>query len=364
MARARAGDHGAFEALVARHRPAAVRAAIRLGAGPDADDLVQEALVKAYRRLGDYRGESPFNRWLLAIVANETRNLHRSRRRRDEAGMRAAVLAGSGPAASADEEVVAAENRQVLLGAVRELSETDRRVVTYRYLLGLSEAETAAAMALPKGTVKSRASRALAKLRTRLGATLAAIVVACAAILAVPPARHAVAHAVHAVLRFAGVEVVATPITLPSLARPLPSAGPVTLAQARALAAFPLGVPAALGDPERVEVADPAPSGAPRVVSLFYQGGAIRLDEFDGTLDGGFLKSTEDTQWMRVQGEPAMWLPKPHPVQYVDRAGVAHSDTGRLAGPVLVWQDRNVTYRLEGVGSPVTAVGIAESVAP
>jgi hypothetical protein len=218
-------------------------------------------------------------------------------------------------------------------------------------------------MAMPRGTVKSRTSRALAKLRTRLGVIVAAIVVASALIVAAPPARHAVAHVLHSVLRFAGIEVTSAPITLPRSPAPLPSAGPVTLAQARTLVSFPIGVPAALGGPERVEVADPGANGAPRVVSLFYRGGVIRLDEFDGSLDGGFVKSTGDVVWVEVHGRTAIWLPTPHPLEYVDRAGVTHTDAGRLAGPTLFWQSGAVTFRLEGVASRDEAVAVASSVA-
>ncbi|MCX4390851.1 RNA polymerase sigma factor [Micromonospora peucetia] len=63
------------------------------GAGSDAEDVVQEAFVKGHRTLSRYRGESSFRSWLMAIVANETRNLHRSRGRRD--GLAAAGRRGS-----------------------------------------------------------------------------------------------------------------------------------------------------------------------------------------------------------------------------------------------------------------------------
>ena len=89
VALARGGDLDAYEVLVVRYTAAAHRAAVLLGAGADADDVVQEALVKAYRQISRYRGESGFRPWLLAIVANETRNLHRSRRRRDGLVLRA-----------------------------------------------------------------------------------------------------------------------------------------------------------------------------------------------------------------------------------------------------------------------------------
>ena len=169
MARARGGDLAAYELLVARYTVPAHRAAVLLGAGDDADDVVQEALVKAYRQLARYRGESGFRPWLLAIVANETRNLHRSRRRRDGLVLRAAAKAepvpdGPDPADS----VLARERREHLVERLRLLPQRDRDVLVCRYLLDLSEQETAAALGLPKGTVKSRTARALAKLRDQV----------------------------------------------------------------------------------------------------------------------------------------------------------------------------------------------------
>ncbi|MET8152793.1 RNA polymerase sigma factor [Actinoplanes sp. NPDC049668] len=169
VARARGGDLDAYDVLVARYTVPAHRAAVLLGAGADADDVVQEAFVKAYRQLSRYRGESGFRPWLLAIVANETRNLHRSRRRRDGLVLRAAAHEPPerlvpDPA----ETVVADERRRQLVEQIRLLDTRDREVLVLRFLLDLSEAETAATLGLPKGTVKSRTSRALAKLRGRL----------------------------------------------------------------------------------------------------------------------------------------------------------------------------------------------------
>jgi RNA polymerase sigma-70 factor (ECF subfamily) len=178
LERARRGDRDAYEFLVARHSVAAHRTAALLGAGDDADDVVQESFVKAFDRLGRFRGDSGFRTWLLAIVGNETRNLHRSRKRRDGLALRAAALSSpvsaSAPApASAEsdpvEAAVAADRRRRLVEAIETLDERDRDVVICRYLLDLSEVETAATLDLPKGTVKSRTARALVKLRERLG---------------------------------------------------------------------------------------------------------------------------------------------------------------------------------------------------
>ncbi|MCW3840577.1 RNA polymerase sigma factor [Micromonospora yasonensis] len=167
VTRARAGDLEAYDLLVARHTASAYRTAVLLGAGPDAEDVTQEAFVKGYRNLSRYRGDSSFRSWLLAIVANETRNLHRSRTRRDGLVLRAAA-ANPEPELAEDDAVgavLAAERRAVLVQAVRRLPVKDREVIVCRFFLDLSEDETVTMLGLPRGTVKSRTYRALAKLR-------------------------------------------------------------------------------------------------------------------------------------------------------------------------------------------------------
>ena len=82
LARVRRGDRDAYAELVRRHAPVALRTAALLGAGGDTEDVVQEAFVKAYGSLDRFRPGAPFRPWLLKIVANETRNLHRGSGRR------------------------------------------------------------------------------------------------------------------------------------------------------------------------------------------------------------------------------------------------------------------------------------------
>jgi RNA polymerase sigma-70 factor (ECF subfamily) len=138
---------------------------VLLGAGDDAEDVLQTAFVKAFQALDRFRDDAAFRPWLLRIVANETHNLTRTRRRRTELAQRTAALdvrrqPEEDPAVAAER----GESRRLVLAAVKELPEKDRLVVTYRYLLDLSEAETAAALGWPLGSVKSRTSRALRKL--------------------------------------------------------------------------------------------------------------------------------------------------------------------------------------------------------
>ncbi len=169
VSRARGGDLDAYEELVARHSAVAHRTAVLLGARDEAEDVLQLAFVKAYQALNRFRDGAAFRPWLLRIVANETHNLTRGRGRRDAVALRAATLAE--PAASPaepDDLAIASERRRALLAAVRALPEKDRLVVTYRYLLDLSESEAAQVLGWPRGSVKSRLSRALHKLAEQL----------------------------------------------------------------------------------------------------------------------------------------------------------------------------------------------------
>ena len=84
VARACGGDLDAYCVLVARYTLRAHRAAFLLGAGEESDDVVQEAFVKAFRHLSRFRAGQPFGPWLLRIVANEAKNLSRSRRGRGQ----------------------------------------------------------------------------------------------------------------------------------------------------------------------------------------------------------------------------------------------------------------------------------------
>ena len=168
---ARRGDVSAFEALVRAHQAVAFRTAwIASGGADDAEDAAQEGFMKAFAALPRFRADAPFRPWLLAIVANEARNRRRSAIRREALALRAPESAAveSGFEPSPEAAVLATERRTALLDALRELPDADREVIAYRYLLELSEAETAAALGVPVGTAKSRLSRAMDRLRSTL----------------------------------------------------------------------------------------------------------------------------------------------------------------------------------------------------
>nr|WP_318783850.1 RNA polymerase sigma factor [Streptomyces spectabilis] len=172
IARVRAGEAEAYAELVRAFTGMALRAAAALGAGADAEDVVQQSFFKAYCALGRFRDGSAFKPWLLSIVANETRNTVRSAARRRSVTVREAALTEPEPLIpeSADPAVAALERerRAALLSALDRLGEHHRLVVTYRYLLDMDEEETAQALGWPRGTVKSRLSRALRKLERLL----------------------------------------------------------------------------------------------------------------------------------------------------------------------------------------------------
>jgi RNA polymerase sigma-70 factor (ECF subfamily) len=164
--RAAQGDVGAFEALVTRHQRAAVRLAAVIAGSADAEDIAQEAFVKAYRALDRFHHGAAFSPWLFRIVANEARNHRRSSGRRARLALRVLPTPAHGP--TPEDAAVASQQREALMAALEGLPERDRLVLACRFLLGLSEAETAAALDCATGTVKSRTSRALDRLRERL----------------------------------------------------------------------------------------------------------------------------------------------------------------------------------------------------
>jgi RNA polymerase sigma-70 factor (ECF subfamily) len=172
IARAQRGDAVAYGSLVRAHQDIAFRVAcLAGGSAADAEEAAQEGFVKAWRALSRFRTGSPFRPWLLAIVANEARNRRRAAGRRAALELRAGEERLRGDAAPSPEaSLLAAAQRAALLAAIERLPERDRLVIACRHLLELSEAETAAALDCRPGTVKSRLSRALDRLRADVDA--------------------------------------------------------------------------------------------------------------------------------------------------------------------------------------------------
>jgi RNA polymerase sigma factor (sigma-70 family) len=169
--RARQGDQSAYGQLVQAYQGIAFRTAyLVVGDAAEAEDAAQEGFVKAFYAMNRFRPGAPFRPWILQIVANEARNRRRSAGRRTALVMRTAADAPSGEAAPSPEAAtLTSEQREELLAAVNQLREEDRLVIACRYFLDLSEEETAATLGWRRGTVKSRLSRALGRLRAQMG---------------------------------------------------------------------------------------------------------------------------------------------------------------------------------------------------
>jgi RNA polymerase sigma-70 factor, ECF subfamily len=171
IARAKRGDERAYEEIVERNQTIAFRVAWMITrSASDAEEAAQDAFLKAHRALGGFRAGAPFRPWLLRIVANEAHNRRTASRRHERLALRAAEERRPGDAVPSPEAaLLGSERRAELLAALSSLPERDRLAIGYRYFLELSEAEMAAALGCRRGTVKSRLSRALARLRRKIG---------------------------------------------------------------------------------------------------------------------------------------------------------------------------------------------------
>jgi RNA polymerase sigma factor (sigma-70 family) len=166
---AKRGDTAAYGELVRIHQREARRVAAAIGGIDIADDCAQEAFLRGFRSLDQFKPGTPFRPWLLTIVVNVTRNQQRSARRWNRNATRAhAGTGGDGTGASAEHEALANDLHASVRDALHALPTKYREVVTCRYLLELTEHETATVLGLPAGTVKSRLSRALARMETHL----------------------------------------------------------------------------------------------------------------------------------------------------------------------------------------------------
>ena len=156
--------------LVRHYQDLAFRTAFVItGDAADAEDAAQNAFVKAYFALPRFREGVPFRPWLLQIVANEARNRRTATRRHPTVDLTAIADQpepddGNAPEAIAMEH----ENRRRLVESLNTLTEEDRTIIVSRYFLELNEAEMASVMNCPRGTVKSRLSRALGRMRVQM----------------------------------------------------------------------------------------------------------------------------------------------------------------------------------------------------
>jgi RNA polymerase sigma-70 factor (ECF subfamily) len=167
-ARAAAGDHDAYAALVRPHEAVAYRVAVAItGRSAGAQEAVQNAQLKAYRSLRRFRAGAAFRPWLLRIVVNEAHNVRRSERRHERLAARAAERLEPAGAGS-DEGVLAREEVATVLLALGRLSDSDRLIVALRYFAELPDAEAAALAGTTPGAYRVRLVRARRRLQALL----------------------------------------------------------------------------------------------------------------------------------------------------------------------------------------------------
>ena len=161
MERARDGDLAAFEELVRRHQQPLMNFFARLGAPSDAEDLAQETFLRLYRYRARYRANAKFTTYLYLLARQVRIDCLRRGMRRDALHDRAAAEAPQ----HAEPSAIAQGARLDADAALALLSEPMREVVVLAILQGLPHQETSAILGIPVGTVKSRLSIALHRLR-------------------------------------------------------------------------------------------------------------------------------------------------------------------------------------------------------
>ena len=163
MARCVRGDTAAFAALVERYERVLFSVALRmLGDAEDARDATQDAFIKVFQRLGDYKPEHRFFSWVYRILTNECLNVLRARRPQEREIPETAITSG------ALEALELEERRQAVQAAISALTADYREVLILRHFAELSYEEVADTLDIPVKTVKSRLYTARQQLGQRL----------------------------------------------------------------------------------------------------------------------------------------------------------------------------------------------------
>ena len=170
--RASSGDPSAFNRLMEQHEHRMYAVALRMCANrEDAQDCLQEAMLRVYRAIGSFKGQSSFSTWIYRITMNTCLDELRRRKNRQNTSLDglldmgwAPVDGGSGP----EKQALMREVREKMNGAIRELPDDMRAAIVLRDVQGFSYDEIAQMLEINVGTIKSRISRGREKLREKL----------------------------------------------------------------------------------------------------------------------------------------------------------------------------------------------------
>jgi RNA polymerase sigma-70 factor (ECF subfamily) len=169
LARLRSGDARAFEDMVIAYQHRVFGVALRmLGRAAEAEEVAQEAFLRAHRSISGFRGDAKLSTWLYAITSRLCLNRLASADRRHVRHDEEALARAADPGAGAPAELERREREAVVHRAIAELSDERRVVLVLCDLEGLSYEEIAEALEVPVGTVRSRLHRGRMELRERL----------------------------------------------------------------------------------------------------------------------------------------------------------------------------------------------------
>jgi len=166
ITQARQGDDQAWRVLVEQHQQAVFRLAyLLLGDADEAEDVAQEVFIRALRALDQFDPTRPFQPWLLRITTNLAHNRRRAAGRYLAAVRRWFQKTPEPEPEAIERQPIQQWESQTLWQAIRCLNQLDQEVIYLRYFLELSVAETSETLGVASGTVKSRLSRAMKRLR-------------------------------------------------------------------------------------------------------------------------------------------------------------------------------------------------------
>ena len=170
--RASGGDPSAFNQLMAAHEKRMYAVALRMFANrEDAQDCLQEAMLRVYRAIGGFKGQSSFSTWVYRITMNTCLDEMRRKKNKQAASLDGLLDQGWAPADESnmpEKQAVKSELRREIQSAIRDLPEDMRSAVVLRDIQGMAYDEIAQVLDVNVGTVKSRISRAREKLRGKL----------------------------------------------------------------------------------------------------------------------------------------------------------------------------------------------------